>query len=111
MELSNNYSSIFTGLSNYFTLTQRSYAGWRNFYLKKIKKFVAITWHQRAMEKWMFTMHWWNFMGYKIYIQSVKRYKKFMKCFFLRTKYDIIKTIQIGEWSMEKKDLLANYAA
>ena len=38
MELSNNYSSIFTGLSNYFTLTQRSYAGWRNFYLKKIKK-------------------------------------------------------------------------
>lgn len=34
MELSNNYSSIFTGLSNYFTLTQRSYAGLRNFYLK-----------------------------------------------------------------------------
>lgn len=37
MELSNNYSSIFTGLSNYFTLTQRSYAGWRNFYLKNKK--------------------------------------------------------------------------
>lgn len=35
--------------------------------------------------------------GYKIYIPNVKRYKKFMKCFFLRTKYDIIKTIQIGE--------------
>lgn len=37
MELSNNYSSIFTGLSNYFTLTQRSYAGLRNFYLKNKK--------------------------------------------------------------------------
>lgn len=41
MELSNNYSSIFTGLSNYFTLTQRSYAGWRNFYLKKMKKVLS----------------------------------------------------------------------
>lgn len=38
MELSNNYSSIFTGLSNYFTLTQRSYAGLRIFKLKKVKK-------------------------------------------------------------------------
>lgn len=38
MELSNNYSSIFTGLSNYFTLTQRSYAGWQKFLFKKNKK-------------------------------------------------------------------------
>ena len=38
MELSNNYSSFFTGLSNYFTSTQRSYAGLRIFKLKKIKK-------------------------------------------------------------------------
>ena len=41
MELSNNYSSILQDLATISTLIQRSYAGWRNFYLKKMKKVLS----------------------------------------------------------------------